>query len=457
MSKDSLLATCLSRLGWSPERLAREINRAAGPDSISAKAPYGWLNGACPRGSLPHLVADILTEHLRTTITAEQLWPDQAIRRKLQSPADTGIDHAWSQEATRRTATAMATRDTAGRLLALQPLTPAALNSQAMNWLINVGTPLQPRRHGDPLTPAMIEAMRARILDLRQMDDARGGTVVLDWAAHDLQWACELVRRSAYDVDLGVSLHSVLAELAQLTGWLACDANRHAEAQRFWLLGLHAAQTAGDAQLGANIVSCLSYQAVWSGNGTAALTLIKVARKAVQDRGTPAVQALLATRQARAHALLGDRQATERALNAASEHMSATNPQEEPTWIYWVTSAVLAGDAGRAWLDLHETSRAEDRLLQGLDLFGTTQPRNRMLHSGSLAEARLRQSDVYGAAEAAHAALDLTPTMNSGRAAERLQALEAGFAEHTSVVAREITDRIRTLTSHPPQQQLKSL
>lgn len=76
---DNFLARCLEQLGWSAERLAREVNRVHGAGSISAKAPYGWLKGAKPRGVLPVVVVRILTENLEKPISIKDLWPDKEL------------------------------------------------------------------------------------------------------------------------------------------------------------------------------------------------------------------------------------------------------------------------------------------------------------------------------------------------------------------------------------------
>jgi hypothetical protein len=448
MSSESLLLTCLARLNWSPERLAREINRVAGAGTISAKAPYGWLHGSCPRGYLPHLVAQILARQLQVDLTAQQLWPNHILRAPVSSAVSSDFTQPWTQDGTHACATALATRHPADDLAFLQPLNAPAVQAHVMDWLISSGEPLRPRRQGEPITPEMLDALAVRVGDLRRMDDTRGGTVVLDWAGHDLKWACELVRRGAYDYDNGVRLHSILAELAQLAGWLALDAGRHGEAHRYWILGLHAAQTADDRQIGANIVSCLSYQAVYTNRGQDALSLIKVARRAVQGVASGALQALLATRQARAFALLQDRQFCQQALEVASAHMLAAGRGEDPSWIYWVTPAVLAGDAGRAWLDLGDPDRAEASLAEGLALFGDAQPRNRMLHHSSLAAARLSRGELSGAAQAAHDALDLAASMRSRRGLDRLLTLQDAFNREQAVVAAEIADRIRSVMPH---------
>lgn len=448
MAAESLLAICLARLDWSPERLAREINRVAGAGTISPKAPYGWIQGSYPRGRLPQLVAQILSRNLRVDISAEQLWPGHMIREHYELPASDALAQPWTQDGARACATTMATTHRVDPLFLLQPLSAEAVNAHVMDWLISPGEGLQPRSTGETITPEMLDALRVRVGDLRRMDDTRGGTVVLDWAGHDLKWACELVRRGAYDHENGIRLHSILAELAQLTGWLACDAGRFAEADRYWLLGLHAAQTADDRLIGANIVSCLAYQAVWTNRGSDALSLIKIARRAVQGVTSGALQALLATRQARALALLDDRRACEAALDEATAYLRTATPDTDPAWSYWVTPAVLAADAGRAWLDLGEPDRAEISLVEGLQMFGNSQPRNRMLHHSSLAEARLTRGELSGAADAAHAALDLATTMKSRRGLDRLHGLQSAFAQEAVVVAREVADRIGSVMPH---------
>ncbi|USA00111.1 hypothetical protein NCG97_04510 [Streptomyces lydicamycinicus] len=90
MNDTSVLATCLARLSWPPERLAREINRRCGNGTISSKAPYNWLKGACPRRRLPYIIATILSDHLGEPITVEALWPGHfasAVPPQRRSPA----------------------------------------------------------------------------------------------------------------------------------------------------------------------------------------------------------------------------------------------------------------------------------------------------------------------------------------------------------------------------------
>jgi hypothetical protein len=69
------LADFLERLNWSPEKLAREVNRLCGDGTVSAKAPYHWLRGSYPRKKIPEAVARILSEHLKEAVEIDAIWP----------------------------------------------------------------------------------------------------------------------------------------------------------------------------------------------------------------------------------------------------------------------------------------------------------------------------------------------------------------------------------------------
>lgn len=278
-----------------------------------------------------------------------------------------------------------------------------------------------PADDGDPWVGVVAE----RVRQLRRMDDAGHGAVVLDWCLHDLWWTRGVLNRDrpAAGAPVRRGLTRAVGELAQLAGWLACDGGAHGAAQRLWLLGLEAARAAGDVRLGAMILSCLSYQAVWIGDPGHALELITVAGEGAIGWPGGAFQALLATRQARAHAGLRQAPDCDRALVAAGESMAGAGRGDDPDWVYWVTPAVLAADAGRARLELGQPHRAAVGLARGLELFGTAQPRNRALHLTSLAQAHLADGEVDGAVEAVDGALGLFGAGDSRRLRDRLAGL----------------------------------
>ncbi|MGA5563755.1 hypothetical protein ACPCUV_21640 [Streptomyces platensis] len=421
MNDTSVLASCLARLSWPPERLAREINRRCGNGTISSKAPYNWLKGACPRRRLPYIIATILSDHLGEPITVEALWPGHfasAVPPQRRSPA--------------RPRPAVPVQ----RPAALDPLTAS------VDWLVaDDAPPPPPRLRGEEVPGVAIEMLTARIQQLRQLDDSGSSGLVLDWALQDLQWAERLAAKYSYDASTGRALHRIIAELGQLTAWLTADQGQAELSNSRFLAALGAARAAGDRPLAAYIISCMSYRAGWAGRAEEALRLIRIARKGSAQEDMGIGQALLATREARAHASLGDEAACQRALEEAAELSRAGRPPAEPLWAYWLTPAVMVADAGRAWLELGRPERAEADLTRGIVMLQGSQPRNLLLHSASLAEARLARCELDGAAAAATDALALAEHISSQRAHARLMALRRRFVRYDSAVAHDIVQR----------------
>jgi transcriptional regulator with XRE-family HTH domain len=294
----------------------------------------------------------------------------------------------------------------------------------------------------DDRPDADVALLKDRVRQLRRMDDTRGGPTVLDWTLHELRWAQELSRRAGGS---NPRLLGVVGELAQLGGWLACDSGDHTRAENLWLLALGASRTAGDPRLGGTVLSCLSYQALWTDRPRQALDLIEVARRGCRGLPGGALQALLATREARVQARLGRRGRCEMALEDARTAFATRDQDRDPDWVYWVSSAVLAADAGRSHLELGLPREAAADLSTGIELFGTSQPRNRALHLTSLAQAQLMDGEVELAAMTTEAALALAMANESRRITERLRGLLGSFAAAQGPVARETAERVRAV------------
>jgi hypothetical protein len=175
--------------------------------------------------------------------------------------------------------------------------------------------------------------------------------------------------------------------------------------------------------------------------------LIRIARKGSAKEDFGIGHALLATREARAHARLGDEVGCVRALNEAADLTQESDPAADAPWISWVNLPVMVADAGRSWLELGYFRRAEHCLVRGIELFGESQPRNRMLHWASLAEARLGRQELDGAAEAAEQALSLAEVMASHRARIRLSDVQNRMKRFDSSVARQVVRRVDDVLS----------
>jgi tetratricopeptide (TPR) repeat protein len=412
----ALLRVLLDRLEWSPEQLARDVNRLAGEPLISIKAPYGWLRGSVPRGRTAQLAALALSKALGQTVSVGVLWPG-ARGGGIAVAAHHGLDLPWDADGAIQCAELVA-QPTANALLAA---TGPMLVTCAVDWLTTPLTAPPTRASGEPLGEAAVYILRDRVAQLRRLDDTQSGPMLFEWVVRDFRWAATLAATSSYDRHTGRGLFGVLAELGQLAGWVATDLDRRALGQRFLLASLRFAHTAADHALAVNILSCLAYHVLWSGDADSAIRVIRLARQGAHSQVNGLALALLASREGRAHAVRGDFDECERALaEAACIAADDSRRENEPAWAYWISEGVLTADAGRAWLEAGRAARAAPLLSRGIELLGATQPRNRALHSLSLTQAHLQTGRFDAAAEAGERALELFPPASSPRVHARL-------------------------------------
>lgn len=160
------------------------------------------------------------------------------------------------------------------------------------------------------------------------------------------------------------ALLQVVAELAQVAGWAAMDSNRHAEAQRFHVMALRAAEAAGDREFGAYVLCMLAFDATLAGQHEQAIMILDTAGQGIRNHASRTVQAMVAGWQARAYAGAGDRVAFERTLARASSLYERAQPGEAPPWAYWMVDPGRLAENARSWALVGDGRRAVD-LLEG--------------------------------------------------------------------------------------------
>lgn len=309
MQKGSQLGLFLESLRWSPERLAREINRRYGEGTVSLKAPYGWVKGAYPRGQVPEFIASILSDHLGRLIGSEQIWPERFPDAEPGGTSGPAPGAPWSEQHVDRVLRALLDQEeheTGPRLRHGVPVPGPELVSLAVDWLMADTKLASARSEGPELASELVEALAVRIAGLRRLSATHSSALIRKWVLHELHWARHLTRNTAYDKQTGRRLYGAIAELAQLVGWLAEEKGRYARGQQYLLVGLHASGLAGDRNLGAYILSCLSYHLTKYGNGRDALRLIKLADIGMEDAVHSVLRSLQASREACARAESGD-------------------------------------------------------------------------------------------------------------------------------------------------------
>jgi tetratricopeptide (TPR) repeat protein len=386
------LGDILAQLGWRPEHLAERLNAFAAEqgrvERIHSKTPYKWLRGGQPRSPWPTLTTVVLSETLRRSVTNAELgWPDEDLECV---PASSGLWLPWTPDGSLQAARTVTEAVTMHRRTFLT-LLGTAITAPAHEWLIAQAVASAARPDGYQLTEEVLDQLDAITDGLRRLDDQLGGGAVLDLVREHLRTVTDFLEQRRYTDTVGRRLHATAAELLRLAGWLSFDASHHAQAQRYWIAALHAAHSAGDQGLGANILGFMSCQAKDLGQIREAVTLAETARAGYPTTASR-VGAILDLRAAEAHANDGSITSTRRAIDSAFDHLTATAPSHgDPAWSYWLNEAHAHGQAGYCYIQLQDWARARSHLRSALKLQGADSAREGALRQILLATTYARQ------------------------------------------------------------------
>ena len=244
-------------------------------------------------------------------------------------------------------------------------------------------------------------------------------------------------------------MHIALAELGQLTGWVAHDGGRPALGQRYHVAALHAAYSANDRPLGAHILGCMADQAARHGRAAEAVTLIETAVIGIRGWETPRLLAELYIRKAYALASMKDGSACVAAVAKARTQVEQFEPDSDPRWLYWVTPAEITAGAGDCLLQLGQPDRATVLLEGGIAMFEESFARDRQIYLTHLADALARsgkQRDLDAAADRGLAAVHLAEGLTSTRGIDCLRDLYRQMQPHASVPAvGDFLERVRVV------------
>ncbi|MGH3852985.1 MAG: hypothetical protein ACRDR6_05695 [Pseudonocardiaceae bacterium] len=441
----SVFTAVLAELGWKPEVLARKLNNVAAlhgrPERIHAKTPYKWLRGDRPRTPWPALTATLLTDELGRPITATGLGWDGDIEA---ISAISGLILSWTAPGSLRAVRAVTEAGGVDRRVLLTLLGAAAC-APAHEWLIAHPAADAARPSGSPLPIGVVDHLDDIAGQLRLMDDQLGGETLLPLVRANLRHVLSLLDQRRYTDTVGRRLHATAGELMRLAGWLSFDSGHHPQAQRYWVAALHAAHTAGDRALGANVVGSMSLQVKDLGQIRESVTLAETAR-AGYPGGAPRVAAICDLRAAEAYAC--DRSVTEcrRALDTAFNRLGDTpSSAGEPDWCYWLDEAQAHAMAGFCYLRLEDWGRARQHLRTALHLQSPTCAREGALRHILLATTYLRQDQPevdHAVAMATRAVETLTGEVDSARCVGHLTRLIGDLTPYRRRPA------IRQLTEH---------
>jgi hypothetical protein len=424
------LVSCLTRLGWTPEEFAAQLNGLARSlrlpvPAMHPKTPRRWMTArppstrpCMPRQPWPGLVCALLSRQLKESVTLASLgWQTSA--GALYVPADDGLEHPW---------------DPRGAIASLREVLEA-MGMDRRHFVILTGTGLTALAHDWLLDPARVAAAARgqrvdhavvddleRVADARRrLDDSFGGGMVFRAVREDLRLVTEMLDNSSYTDEIGRRLYAVAAEFARIAGLRALDSKDEASAQRYFLTGLRAAHTSGDRAIGANILTFMSKQAR-DHDPRAAARLAESALAGAKGELSPAMESWIQASLASSAARAGDSATVTRAQGRMFELTAQVDPEAEPPYIYWWSASDAHAHAGLSALALGNPREAEAHYRDALARVAPSFPRDRLGFLGRLALARVQLRELDGACRSATEAGALLRRLNSPR--KRAQLVE---------------------------------
>jgi len=439
------LAALLVDAGWTPRGLARELNATFGQGMVSATAPYFWRDhGGVPHAPLPALVAYTLSERLGRRVTVADIWGHRAPDSSQVQLASAGMNHPWSVAGTRMVAQDWLVGGMVDRrhFLAVSGSTLAGAVSAYLAAELPTAVAVPPvSSGGDPL----IEQIETSIPLLQQLDDAKGGAASLGYIGAQLRAVALVLHEGTYPAAATRRLLVALADLGQLAGWMAFDANQYGLAQRYFFTGLRAAHDAGYPAMAAHILADLSFQAASSGHRSDGIALGEAARRHA-ERAPAGVQASVGSRLAYAYAASGRITEFEHTYADAADAVAGRDLASDPVWLYYLTPGHLDCQAGYALVlagrdHLAGGDRAGRAMLRrGAALLRTgahdrplgDPSQRRALYEGAwLALAYAARGDLEGACSEARTAIGRLGSVRSPRSNTLLHQLAADFRRRT--------------------------
>jgi len=260
---------------------------------------------------------------------------------------------------------------------------------------------------------AHVRSLRAAADRLYEDDQLVGGGALLEDAVQHLNKGRHMLNSSDFTERIGTQLMSAVGELAVCTGWLAFDSGNADVARALYLEAVALADEAGANDLGIRAREKLALLAVQTARLShapqTARQALRFTARAVHaaSHAGPRVHALLLSREAVAHATLGDRDAYLRAVAGAWRELERDESDaNSPVWLRFVTAGELFDAEAKGLVYLGDPSRAVNAFDRALAQ--TNSPRNALIYRAQRSTAIGLSGDVT---EAVAEALKVLPAL----------------------------------------------
>jgi tetratricopeptide (TPR) repeat protein len=267
----------------------------------------------------------------------------------------------------------------------------------------------------DP-TPAdedFVTAVRELVQRLVALDVEIGGEQTSALGLHSLSVVRHRLHQGQYNSHVEQDLQAAAAELAELTGWLLIDANRHRKAERVNNEALRLARAAGDRHMELFVTYNMSLQATFLRRPEKALALAQPFLG--DDVLTSRLAALFQERVARTYAQMGLRNDALNAMARGASLLYDGVSDRDPAWSWWVTECGLAQATGALFGSLGDWQAALDPMQRALEISPGSDRRDRFRFLCILLRAQLEIAAWRDAQSSAENLIALIGTVGSPR------------------------------------------
>ncbi|MEV6606771.1 hypothetical protein [Kutzneria sp. NPDC051319] len=457
---NTALARLLKTAELSNAGLARSIVGAGAREGIhlgtNATAVARMLQGCQPRWPVPRLVASVLATRLGYAVEVN----DCGFTENVDA-ADTfdGMRCFPTVDGTIGVVSELSGRDIGRRNFLMGSAFAAAAFAEPALLALTVPPAAVAAQTGGPRVGASdVQMVLETIRHFGAQHRRYGGAGIHAQVAHFVHEQAERARRAAYTELVGRDLFAALAQATHLASLTAVDSGRHALAQRYNTQALNLALHAGDRLYAANGLSEMSRNTTDIANASPIETervrngqhAAALAKSALEVAGTttPALTSYLHAIEARAFAVLGDRQSTQRAVDDAQRAFERTGG-EEPAWFGFYGEADLMADVGQCLRDIGRPRQGLallERSVQALPAARVTAKAKTKVH---IAAAYLELREYDQAAAVAEQAVTDVGCLASQRSRDRVQALQQRVRRHDSRNLSEMDDRLTEFLGEP--------
>ncbi|MFH8368835.1 DNA-binding protein [Streptomyces sp. NPDC018031] len=235
------------------------------------------------------------------------------------------------------------------------------------------------------------------------------------------------------------------SEVASLAGWLSWDMGDHGSARTWYGTAIKAARSSGNRLLAAYQMGSLAQFEAHAGNTAQGLSLVRSARRQLDDRQPAICTAWLWAVEALAYSAAGDRAAAEEALAAAARDAQMV-PHEDPPpwpWVFTFDASKVAAMRMSCGAKLGAASWVFGAQDDAAAALASGHEKQRALLTLDLATAHLSAGRLDGAFVLAARALATGVRFKSGRIIESARALRRTCTSTTPPrVVRDFDDQL---------------